>query len=346
MKIGRTWFRRLLAASLMLAGLPLVVSAADMLVLMSGSGKVERYDSETGAHVGTVVSGLPPSNAMLFDAEGRLLISTGMPGGVGHVLRFDPRNVGKMETWLDVPEGYGGRLFRATGMTWHEGDLLVASQGDGKVKRYDGRTGEWKADVALKDGVISSLPILDKLATYTRMERFKRLALDIATASVSPRSSGGTRLEKIVVQSNGLLRIEGTLNLLPGDGIEGEFMVGVTPETLRWLPGAQNRVFIEMNPQGPPGLNWARVKVVGTRTAPQEDLSSRLLGAAGMSLLLDTPGAIVDKASETLLKPMLGEDAAKLPGAIINGTTKTLEEGVKTGSDLINKVIPLFPGSR
>lgn len=149
MKIGLTWFRRLLAALLMLAGLPLVVSAADMLVLMSGSGKLERYDSETGAHVGTVVSGLPPSNAMLFDAEGRLLISTGVPGGVGHVLRFDPRNGGKMETWLDVPEGYGGRLFRATGMAWHEGDLLVASQGDGKVKRYDGKTGEWKADVAL-----------------------------------------------------------------------------------------------------------------------------------------------------------------------------------------------------
>jgi hypothetical protein len=69
-----------------------------------------------------------------------------------------------------------------------------------------------------------------------------------------------------------------------------------------------------------------------------------LLGAAGMSLLLDTPGAIVNTASETLLKPVLGEDAAKLPGAIINGTTKTLEEGVKTGTDLLNKVIPIFPG--
>jgi hypothetical protein len=176
------------------------------------------------------------------------------------------------------------------------------------------------------------------------MERFKRLALDIATTSVNPHRSGGTRLEKIVIQSNGLMRLEGTLTLLQGDAIEGDFMVGVTPETLRWLPGAQNRVFIESNPQGPPGLNWARVKVAGTRAAPQEDLSSRLLGAAGMSLLLDTPGAIVNTASETLLKPVLGEDAAKLPGAIINGTTKTLEEGVKTGTDLLNKVIPIFPG--
>lgn len=133
----------------MLAGLPGGISAADLLVLMNGSGKVERYDLATGAHAGTVISGLPPSNEIKLDAEGRLLISTGLPGGVGNVLRFDQRGGGKMETWLDVPEGYGGRLFRATGMAWLDGDLLVASQGDGKVKRFDGKSGEWKADVAL-----------------------------------------------------------------------------------------------------------------------------------------------------------------------------------------------------
>ena len=143
----RSFYRLIvLVASLMLTRPALAV---DVLVLMNGSGKVERYDLATGAHAGTLLSGLPPSNVLLLDDEGRLLISTGVPGGVGNVLRFDPRDGGKMETWLDVPEGYGGRLFRATGMTWHEGDLLVGSQGDGKVKRFDGKTGEWKADVAL-----------------------------------------------------------------------------------------------------------------------------------------------------------------------------------------------------
>jgi hypothetical protein len=63
-----------------------------------------------------------------------------------------------------------------------------------------------------------------------------------------------------------------------------------------------------------------------------------------MSLLLDTPGSIVNQASDTLLKPVLGQDAAKLPSQILNGTTKTFEEGFKNGADLINKVIPLFPG--
>ena len=143
----RSWLRCLL----LLIFLPYIFlpsSAADVLVLMNGTGKVERYDMASGAHVGTFLSGLPPSNVLLFDAGGRLLISTGLPGGVGNVLRFDPQQR-TLETWLDVPEGYGGRLFRATGMTWHGGDLLVASQGDGKVKRFDGKSGEWKADIAL-----------------------------------------------------------------------------------------------------------------------------------------------------------------------------------------------------
>ncbi|MBE7495275.1 MAG: hypothetical protein HS117_10030 [Verrucomicrobiaceae bacterium] len=202
----------------------------------------------------------------------------------------------------------------------------------------------WTADLALKDGVLTALPVLDKLAAYTRMERFKRLILDIATATAAPLSGGGTRVEKIIVQSNGLLRIEGALRLQPGGAIDGDFMLGVTPETLRWLPGAENRVFIETHPQGPPGLHWTRVKVAGTTAAPQEDLSARLLGAAGMSLLLDTPGAVVDKAADVLVKPLLGQDAAKLPGQLLDGTSKTLENGVKTGAGLLNKVIPVFPG--
>lgn len=53
--------------------------SVEMLVLMNGSGKVERYDLASGNHLGTLVSGLPPSNAILIDVDGRLLISTGLP---------------------------------------------------------------------------------------------------------------------------------------------------------------------------------------------------------------------------------------------------------------------------
>ncbi len=144
-------FVRFILAHLTICLLAAVTAAAEteMLVLMHNPGRVERYDLETGKHLGTLLSGLPPSNVILPDIQGRLLISTGLPGGNGSVLRFDPRGDGSMVTLLDIPEGYGGRLFRATGMTWNAGDLLVASQGDGKVKRYAYPSGEWKADIAL-----------------------------------------------------------------------------------------------------------------------------------------------------------------------------------------------------
>lgn len=41
----------------------------EILVLMHGSGRVERYELKTGKHLGTLLSGLPPSNAVLFDTE-------------------------------------------------------------------------------------------------------------------------------------------------------------------------------------------------------------------------------------------------------------------------------------
>lgn len=193
----------------------------------------------------------------------------------------------------------------------------------------------WKADAVLENGVLEGLPILEKLATYTHVERFKRLVLDICQASFRPEGDA-LRIEKIIVQSNGLLRIEGAMTLR-GRMMEGDFMVGVTPETLKAIPGAGSLIFTQTNPNGPAGLLWTSVHVAGPLDAPQEDLSSRLIGGAGMSLLFDTPGKIVNQGAETLLKPVLGEDAAKMPGKVIEG-------GVKTGADLLNKVLPLFPG--
>ncbi len=200
----------------------------------------------------------------------------------------------------------------------------------------------WKADVALKDATLTGLPILDKLVTYTNAHRFKRLVLDICSASIRPKGDF-LHIDHIIVQSNGLLRIEGSLTIR-GRALEGDFLLGVTPETLSGIPGAGNRVFVDTNPGGPPGLQWARVHVVGTLDAPQEDLSSRLIGAAGMSLLLDTPGTVVGKGAETLLKPVLGEDAAKLPGKIINGAGGVIENGVNAGTGLLKSVFPVFPG--
>ena len=213
-----------------------------------------------------------------------------------------------------------------------EGDLAMSGSRNAATT--------WTADAALKEGVLLGLPILEQLATYTKANRFKRLVLDLCQASFRPQGDA-VRIEKIIVQSNGLLRIEGSMTIR-GRNVEGDFMLGVTPETLRWIPGAESRVFVENNPAGPPGMLWTRVRIAGTLDAPQEDLSTRLLGAAGMSLLFDSPGKAINQGTE-LLKPVLGEDAAKIPGKVIEGVSGTLENSVKAGAGLINQVLPILP---
>ncbi|MDZ4286849.1 MAG: hypothetical protein U0984_02765 [Prosthecobacter sp.] len=190
-----------------------------------------------------------------------------------------------------------------------------------------------EGDVNLRDGVLTALPILDQLASYTGVERFKRLVLDIASSHVRHEAAGSTRFEKIILQSNGLLRIEGTLTIR-GRQIEGDFFVGVTQDTLRWFPGAQQHVFTQTNPAGPPGLLWTTLKISGTLDAPREDLSGRILAGAGKALM-SAPGDVVGKGSELLLTPLLGKDAATQPGGVIKGAGDTLNKGVESGVKLL-----------
>lgn len=199
----------------------------------------------------------------------------------------------------------------------------------------------WKADATLKNGALMAIPLLDNLAIYTKSERFKRIVLDICQASFRPEGDA-LRIDKIIVQSNGLLRIEGSMTLR-GRSVNGDFMLGVIPEALSSIPGASNLVFNQTNPTGPPGLLWTHVLIAGTLDEPQEDLSSRLIGGAGMSMLLDTPGKVVNQGAEALLKPILGEDAAKVPGKLMEGTNGLLQNGIKTGTGILNQVLPVFP---
>jgi hypothetical protein len=203
--------------------------------------------------------------------------------------------------------------------------------------------------VQLQKGVLTALPILDKLAGYTGVARFKRLILDIASADVN--GFGQTReFEKIIIQSNGLLRIEGRLRI-DNNQLDGSFMVGVTPETLRWIPGAQAHVFTSTNPSGQPGLLWTPLRITGTLDAPREDLTDRLIGGAGKALL-NAPAEVLGKVGETLLKPVLGDDLAKKPTEVLKAATETLtkpgeaakkiqevpSKAVETGIDLLKGV--------
>ena len=254
--------------------------------------------------------------------------------------------------WLDSPINARGRLHMQD-QTWslatdfERVPLSEVLAEDWRVRLSGQIAGEMElsgrpdaeprlqGSLKLKDGALTTLPILERLALYTRVERFKRLTLDIAEANVDATPSTQV-FENIVLQSIGLMRLEGRLTIR-GEELDGTFMLGVIPETLRWMPGTQKHVFTLPNPNGPTGMVWTPLRITGTLSAPREDLSARILEGAGRAAL-DAPGEVAAKAGELLLSPVLGKDAAAQPGEILKNATEAGGKALDTGARLLEGI--------
>ncbi len=213
-----------------------------------------------------------------------------------------------------------------------QGKLSGVLEGD-----YEVNPETLKAKIRVKSGIAQNMPVLDRVADFTRTDRFRRVVLDEATADIEQKGDV-IKVTNLLLQSNGLMRVEGGF-VMQGKIMDGTFFVGVSPETLRWIPGAQGRVFTEQRAGSPPGFVWTTVRVTGDVSRPNEDLSNRLLAAAGKALLLDTP----------LIVPQLGLDAIGGAGvpvdgakAILQGTGEAAGKAVETGVDVIKGLVPIF----
>jgi len=139
--------------------------------------------------------------------------------------------------------------------------------------------------VWLEKGVIEALPVLNKLADYLRTDRFRRIELSQASATIR-YDAQGLLVENLVVESKQLIAIHGRFTLINGQ-VDGTFDVGITPGPLQWIPGSQAKVFTTQRD----GYVWAPMRVTGTPRNLKEDLSPRLLAAAG--------DAVVEKVENT-----------------------------------------------
>ena len=138
----------------------------------------------------------------------------------------------------------------------------------------------------LSEGQIEALPVLNEIANFTTLQRYRRLALSRASADF--RNENGTlRATNFVVESDGLIRIEGGFTIAKGI-IDGRFQVGVAASSLALVPGAESRVFTEARG----GYVWTPMRLQGPLESPGEDLSPRLAAAAG--------GAVIEKVESTV----------------------------------------------
>ena len=203
----------------------------------------------------------------------------------------------------------------------------------------------YRGTLHLEDGVLEAIPILEKIAKYTRTNRFRRLVLDQAQADFT--MLGDTlKLRNIQVESDGLTRLEGKIDK-SGESITGVLQVGVTSGTLRWIPGAEQKVFTEKRD----GFVWTTMNLGGTVAKIEEDLTGRLIAAAGLGIVEKLPENIRDKLNDLLSgndDPEAGlaeeeEEAKKeVIDTILDSVGDETEATIDTGKKIIDIIGPLF----
>ena len=167
---------------------------------------------------------------------------------------------------------------------------------------------EIRGTLRLTNGELEALPVLDEIAVFTQTQGFRRLKLSRASADFLQTGARLT-VTNFVAEAERLIRIEGRFTI-EGGAIDGAFQVGVTPASLEWLPGSQERIFTETRG----GYVWTPMRLSGPLDKPQDDLTPRLAAAAS--------GAVIDKVKEAIKQPIqTGKDLLKgaldllLPGA-------------------------------
>jgi hypothetical protein len=174
-------------------------------------------------------------------------------------------------------------------------------------------------ELTIRNGTLTALPMLDALAAYADTRRFRIIQLSESRTKWR-YSDGGYVFTDFVMASEGLIRLEGNFSIKDGE-IDGRFRLGLVPGTLTSIPGAETHVFLP----GERGLLWAPIRITGRLDNPKEDLTDRLIAAAGVRMFEQIPetGEKVLKFTKTIL----GENPAGVIEKGIDRGQKVIDEG-------------------
>lgn len=203
-----------------------------------------------------------------------------------------------------------------------------------------------KGHASIHQGTLTALPVLEKLAAYSQSLRFRTLTLHEAQCDYE-WSGDRITLTKVRIGSEGLARMEGQVTFLRDAAdqpfrLDGNFRVGLAPGTLSQIPGAEEDVFLP----GERGLLWAPMRLSGTLDDPKEDLSARLMAAAGARMfdIIPATGQKVLKYTQQVVDEVgIGSVSKMVDGTkgVIDSSTETLKtvsDAVKTGTDVVDGV--------
>jgi hypothetical protein len=217
--------------------------------------------------------------------------------------------VGGADAPFDIQTQWQGVAASAVLDTTWKKRLTGVLSGQAHVVGRRGQSALTTGNFRLADGTLEGLPVQKQIAQFTRSPQFERMPLQEVSGDFTT-DGATTTVKNFVLESQGLLRVEGDCRIGARGELEGNFRVGVTSQSLQWLPGSQERVFVDARN----GYLWTTVKVGGTMEHPTEDLSERLARAVGeqaidtgVQLLNAAPEHATDAAKKAidLLSPLI-----------------------------------------
>lgn len=187
---------------------------------------------------------------------------------------------------------------------------------------------------------LSGMTLLDSLAAYTNKPQFKAPALEEGNFRFRIQADK-IELRSINLYSRNLARIEGNLTI-DGEQLDGIFQVGIPPGTLAFIPGAESKVFTSTQNGGKMGWLWTTVRISGTKTNWADDLTERLIQAAGerMFEMIPETGERLLKFSQRSVRD-LTRDPANLPNTVIDEANNLLHDTLPLPRGLNPGLIPL-----
>jgi hypothetical protein len=181
--------------------------------------------------------------------------------------------------------------------------------------------------LSLVDATLTALPLLDTLSAYADTSRFRRISLQEAKCHYDWQD-GALQLKGIVLSSKDLVQVEGFINVAKNREIDGVFRLGLTPGILSSIPGAETDVFIKGDRQ----MLWTTLRITGTLDHPKEDLSDRLIQAAGYRMFEYLP-----ETGEKVLKFTHGVLGKELPDALRQGVEVVGPEAILQGKRAVEQ---------
>ena len=342
-----------------------IVETKAILIPMLEAGAVDLEGTGGTLHL----TGLPPMEITYLKLrvrrDGLYIQHAELTGGGDSLVEGDGEILfGSKARGNQGTKGTKGRYETTISVTDLDVDRLVSESWKGRVKGLaeaeieseavfaQGARPRHSGEFSVVGAQVKDLPVLRTLADHTRDDRFLELDFSKVEGNFTRR---GEKLElrNLDLQEDSLLRMTGDADI-EGGQIDGTFQVGVARGALRWIPGAERKVFTEERG----GFVWTTVRLTGPLATPREDLSLRLKQGAVEAVVEDTAGAAIDSAAHVAGKGtsvlddagsrMLGagggSDVSEAAGSVIESGAGAAKEAAKGVGGILSDFVPILPG--